>query len=145
MNPVYRVCSKEDLGQLARFYMDYYNAEGGSWTEELAARRLRQIMTMEDSLVVMQLEGEKLVGFLMGYFKCFDDSTGFYLEEILISGTCQNKGYGSHFLHWLQETLRQKDCQWIELLTTTGEQHQKFYGKNGFSRSENLVLEYLDL
>ncbi len=145
MKTTYVEFQKAYLDELIDFYMGYYNSKGGTWTYEKAFKRIHQIATMENSRIILQFDGEKLVGFLMGYFKEFDDSTGFYLEEILISSEYQHMGYGSDFLRYLKSDLKTRSCDWIELLTTTGAMHQNFYSKNGFTRSESLVLEYLDL
>lgn len=145
MELTYKEYSEKDLDKIIDAYRNYYNADGGSWTYEKAYRRIHQLVSMEDSLVLLQFDKDRFTGFLMGYLKQFDDSLGFYLEEILIFEEFQNKGFGSDFLRHLEWELRRKNCDWIELLTTTGQQHQKFYGKNGYTRSENLVLEYRDL
>lgn len=145
MNPTYITFQEKYLDDLIKFYMDYYNVNGGKWTYDLAYKRIHQIATMENALVLLQFDKNNLVGFLMGYFKYFDDSTGFYLEEILVASDCQNKGYGSDFLRHLKSELNDKNCDWIELLTTTGVQHQNFYSKNGYKKSKNLVLEFIDL
>lgn len=145
MNPTYITFQEKHLDDLIKFYMDYYNANGGKWTYEITYKRLHQIVTMENSLVLLQYDEGKLVGFLMGYFKYFDDSTGFYLEEILVASDCQHKGYGSDFLRHLKSELLRENCDWIELLTTTGMMHQNFYSKNGYTQSKNLVLEFIDL
>ncbi len=145
MDITYKRFEENDLNTLIKFYMDYYNSQGGTWTYDITYKRIHQIVAMEDSLVILQFDREKLVGFLMGYFKYFDDSTGFYLEEILVTSSCQHMGYGSGLLSHLKEELAGRNCNWIELLTTTGKLHQQFYRKHGFKTSENLVLEYVDL
>lgn len=145
MKPRYVEFEEKYLDDLIRSYMDDYNAKGGTWTYEKAYKRLHQMITMEDSLVILQFEEERLAGFLMGHLKCFDDSIGFFLEEILVFSEFQRKGYGSDFLRHLKSVLKSRDCQWIELLTTTGAMHQNFYGKNGYTQSKNLVLEFMDL
>ncbi len=133
------------MEELVRFYLEYYNSQGGSWDAQTARRRIRQTASMDDALVLMQFEGKTLTGFLMGWFKCFDDTTGFYLEEILVSADFQNKGCGSDFMQYLKAEVKRRRGSWIELLTTTDARHQNFYSKNGFSRSDRLVLEYIDL
>ena len=141
----YKIFEETDLNALIDFYMEHYNAEGGSWTYDITYKRLHQITSMENNLVLLQYDQEKLVGFLMGYFKYFDDSMGFFLEEILVKSDLQNQGYGTQLLSHLKKELYQRKCSWIELMTTTGNLHQQFYRKNGYRVSENLVLEYLDL
>lgn len=145
MNPAYVEFEEKYLDDLIASYMDYYNARGGTWTYEKAYRRLHQMITMEDSLVILQVEEKRLAGFLMGHFKCFDDSTGFFLEEILVFPEFQGKGYGSDFLRHLKSEVKGRGGQWIELLTTTEKMHRHFYGKNGYTQSDHLVLEYMDL
>lgn len=145
MKPTYIAFQESYLDHIVKFYLEYYNSKGGSWTYEKAYKRIHQITSMEDSMVLMQFEGAQLAGFLMGYFKEFDDSRGFYIEEILVSSQFQHKGYGSDLLRHLKAELNLQNCDWIELLTTTGEPHQRFYSKNGYTRSDRLVLEYLDL
>ncbi len=145
MRLTYRLFEPKFMDALVQLYRSAYNATGGCWTTETAHRRLHQITSMEDSLVLLQWEGERLIGFLMGWFKQFDDCRGFYLEEILVAAERRNRGYGSALLQELERLLRQQKCAWIELLTTTEEPHQRFYGKHGYSRSNQLVLEYLDL
>lgn len=55
---------------IARFYMDYYNNhEGGFWQYEKACRRIHQMVTIEDSLCLIQKDDEfNTTGFLIGYF-----------------------------------------------------------------------------
>lgn len=145
MNPIYTEFHESDLDLLIHFYQDCYNADGGTWTYETAYKRIHQITSMEHSRVLLQFDQNHLVGFLMGYFKFFDDSTGFYLEELLISPDFQHKGYGSHFIQHLNSDLAGKGCDWIELLTTTKPLHQNFYSKNGYRPAEHLITEFLDL
>lgn len=145
MDLEYKKFEEKDLDMLIKFYMDYYNSQGGTWTDDIARKRIHQIATMEDSLVVLQFDKERLSGFLMGYVKYFDDSRGFFLEEILISSEFQCRGYGTKLLYYLKEELAKNNCSWIELLTTTSELHQRFYTKNGYRLSGKLVLEHLDL
>lgn len=141
----YAEVREDQLDLIVHAYMEYYNARGGTWTYEKAYRRIHQVAAMENSLVILQFDNDTPVGFLMGWYKQFDDSLGFYLEEILVFSAYQNKGYGSSLLAYLRETVKKNDCAWIELVTTTGAEHQGFYKKNGYTRSDTLTLMYLDL
>lgn len=81
MDLEYKKFEEKDLDMLIKFYMDYYNSQGGTWTDDIARKRIHQIATMEDSLVVLQFDKERLSGFLMGYVKYFDDSRGFFWKR----------------------------------------------------------------
>ncbi len=46
-------------------------------------------------------ENIEATGFVMGYYKEFDDLKAYFLEEIVIFTGFQNKGYGTLFLQEL--------------------------------------------
>ena len=91
----YEKMTAADVDRIARLYMDYYNQhEDGCWTHEKACRRIRQIVTVEDSLcLIQQDDAENTTGFAIGYLKPYDDLTSYWLEEIVILAGYQNKGF----------------------------------------------------
>lgn len=92
---IYEKMTAADVDRIARLYMDYYNQhEDGCWTHEKACRRIRQIVTVEDSLCLIQQDAaENTTGFAIGYLKPYDDLTSYWLEEIVILAGYQNKGF----------------------------------------------------
>ena len=83
------VMNIKDIDLVVPLYIEYYNNhEDGCWTEETAKRRIRQVLTMEGaySLMLKDDEGE-VCGFVMGYYKQYDDIVGYTLEEIIIAVT----------------------------------------------------------
>ena len=102
------VMNSKDIDLVVPLYIEYYNNhEDGCWTEEAAKRRIRQVVTMDGaySLIMKDDEGE-VCGFVMGYFKQYDDIVGYTLEEILIAHKYQNQGYGSALLAELETRVR---------------------------------------
>jgi hypothetical protein len=49
---------------------------------------------MEDSYGLIVENENNVLGFVMGYFKQYDDIIGYTLDEIIIAYKCQNKGIG---------------------------------------------------
>lgn len=96
---IYEKMTAADVDRIARLYTDYYNQhEDGCWTHEKACRRIRQIVTVEDSLCLIQQDGtENTTGFAIGYLKPYDDLTSYWLEEIVILAGYQNKGFAGSF------------------------------------------------
>lgn len=95
----YTNLTEENLSKVVSAYIDYYNnCEDGCWTYEKAYKRIYQVMTIEDAECFVQLDGENMTGFVMGYYKEFDDLKAYFLEEIVIFDGFQNKGYGSAFM-----------------------------------------------
>lgn len=50
----YTPITEENIEKAATLYMNHYNQHsGGCWTYEKAYKRIRQMVTMEDSLCLM--------------------------------------------------------------------------------------------
>ena len=66
--------TEENMEGVVLNYVNYYNTcEGGCWTYEKAYKRIHQVMTIEDSECFVQYDDGKMSGFVMGYYKEFDD------------------------------------------------------------------------
>ena len=132
-----------DIDQVVPFYVDYYNRqEGGCWTEATARKRIQQVLTMEDSysLIMKSDEGEPC-GFVMGYYKQYDDILGYTLEEILIASEYQNKGLGSVLLSEMETRVKAAGASCVELQAVNDELHERYYGKAGYRDAQNFVLK----
>ena len=137
------VMDRKDIDLVVPFYIEYYNNyEDGCWTEETAKRRIRQVLTMEGaySLVMKDDEGD-VCGFVMGYYKQYDDIVGYTLEEILITHKYQNKGYGSMLLVELEARVKEAGASCVELQAVKDEMHERYYGKAGYCDAKNFVLK----
>ena len=131
------------LNQVIPLYIEHYNGhEGGCWTEETAGRRIAQVLTMQGSYsLIMKDEEENVCGFLMGYYKQYDDIVGYTLEEILIAHDHQNKGLGSMLLSELEKRVKEIGASCIELQAVKDEMHERYYGKAGYHDAKNFVLK----
>lgn len=137
----YTKLTEENLSKVVSAYIDYYNnREDGCWTYEKAYKRIHQVMTMEDAECFMQLDAENMTGFVMGYYKEFDDLKAYFLEEIVIFDGFQNKGYGSAFMTELESMVRKNGVEHIELISVNDEHHMHFYKKLGFYAANNLSM-----
>ena len=137
----YGTLIEENLEEVVKNYVEYYNTcENGCWTYEKAYKRIHQVMTIEDSECMVLYEKEELIGFLMGYYKEFDDLKAYFLEEIVIFLDYQNQGYGTAFLEKLEEVIRKNGAEHVELLSVNDEHHMHFYEKLGFYGAKNLIM-----
>lgn len=133
--------TEENLDGVIRCYVDYYNTcERGCWTYEKAYKRIHQVMTTEDADCFVLYDKEVLIGFVMGFYKEYDDLRGYFLEEIVVFKGHQNKGYGSAMLAELEKRIRQNDATLLELISVKDEHHMHFYKKAGFYSANNLTL-----
>lgn len=132
-----------DIELVIPLYIDYYNNyENGCWTEITAKRRIQQVLTMEGSYsLIMKAENEEVCGFVMGYYKQYDDITGYTLEEILVSHKYQNKGLGSILLAELESRVKAAGASCVELQAVKDEMHERYYSKAGYYDAKNFVMK----
>ena len=131
-----------DIPRVIPLYLDQYNrVEGGCWTEDTATRRIRQVLTMEDSFSLIMTDTDRVCGFVMGYFKQYDDILGYTLEEIVIDPHLQNRGLGTRLLSELESRVRSAGAACIELQAVNDEMHRQYYEKAGFKDAKNFVLK----
>ena len=139
----YTIIKEEDVERIASLYIEYYNQnEEGCWTKEKAVKRIHQMVAIEDSLCLIQWEEATITGFVLGYYKEYDDLTSYMLEEIVIRKEYQNKGYGSAFLEEIEKRALFKGALHLELLSVNDEHHIHFYEKFGMKEATNLKLYY---
>lgn len=125
----YDKLTDENIKAVVNAYIDYYNnSEDGCWTYEKAYKRIHQVMTIEGAECFVQYDNEKLSGFVMGYYKEFDDLKAYFLEEIVIFAEFQNKGYGAAFMEELEKVVRRNGVEHLELISVNDEHHM-FYSR----------------
>lgn len=132
-----------DIPSVLPLYIDYYNrCEGGCWTEETAAKRIGQVLKIDDAYsLIMKEDGGAVIGFAMGYFKQYDDIVGYTLEEIVIAADRQDHGLGSLLLQELERRVRDKGAACVELQAVKDDMHEKFYGKASYRDARNFVMK----
>ncbi|MBO6242696.1 MAG: hypothetical protein J6O61_18010 [Butyrivibrio sp.] len=64
----YRMMTEKDLECVVERNIEYYNTvENCCWTFEKAYKRIHQVLTMEDSMCMVQLDDSNTI---TGYFYC---------------------------------------------------------------------------
>jgi len=133
----------EDIDLVLPLYIEYYNKyEDSCWTETTAKKRIKQVLTIEDSFSLIMKDGDDIVcGFVMGYFKQYDDIMEYTLEEIIISYQYQKQGLGSILLSTLETKVKEAGASCVELQAVNDEMHERYYGKAGYSDAKNFVMK----
>lgn len=129
----------EDLDIVINKYITYHNSEGGKWTYDLAKKSLEQTFLAPGYYGIGLYDECEMVGFAMGCFKQYDDILLYYLDEILVFKEHQNKGLGTKILQELELLVKERGAEKIDLSTTYEENHQRFYSKLGFKKSDFLI------
>jgi GNAT superfamily N-acetyltransferase len=134
--------TEQDLEYVVQKNIEYYNSvEDCCWTFEKAYKRIHQVLTIEDSMCMVQMDDDNnITGYLMGYFKEFDDIRGYFLEEVVIFKEFQGKGYGTDLMKTLEQEVRKNDASIIELNSVNDEMHKHFYSKLSYYETKNFVM-----
>ncbi len=141
-NLTFRKMTVADMEAAVDLYITYYNGkEDGIWTEATTSRRIRQVLTREDSFsLVAEAEG-KVVAFAMGYFEQFDDGQVYDLVEIVVADQWQSKGIGTALMQELEAQVKLRGGIVMILDAVNDPFHEHFYGKLGFQTATNLVIK----
>ncbi len=142
-----QVMNVEDIYKVLDLYINYYNkVEGSCWNEKTAYKRIHQIMSMENSFSLIAQDKTKTLGFVMGYFKQYDDIIGYTLEEIVIDYKFQNRGYGTALVKRLENYVKDMGASCVELKAVNDKMHDNFYGKIGYQDSSSFIdkVKWLD-
>lgn len=139
----YETMTEAHVDEIAKLYMDYYNNHAdGCWTYEKAYRRIHQMLTIENSLCLVQKDDEgRPTGIAIGFIVEFDDRAFYEFEEILIFAEFQNKGYGKQLLAEVEQRVQERGASLIELICPDDEHHRHFYG--GFGMEESTMLKIM--
>lgn len=137
-----REMTLKDISAVLPLYISYYNEQEDScWDENTAGKRIHQVLSMEDSYGLIVEDSNRVLGFVMGYFKQYDDIIGYTLEEIIIAYKYQNKGIGSMLLRELEQRVKEKGASCVELQAVNDDMHERYYGKAGYHNAQNFVMK----
>ena len=98
------------------------------------------MVTIEDSLCLIQMDNDEITGFVIGFFKEYDDLTEYTLEEIVVLAEYQNKGYGKALLKEIERRVREHGAKHIDLISVNDEHHIHFYTSFGMYEANNLKI-----
>lgn len=132
---------EKELQSFAISYMNYFNAEGDNWTQEIAYKRLRQMWSMDDSICLKAVKDNEICGILMGYLEWFDDGPYFHIFEILVLKEYQDSGIGTELIKEVERVAKESGAKVSTLEALNDEQHEKFYGRMGYKTKENFVYK----
>lgn len=92
-----------------------------------------------NSLTLVLIENNKLVGLAMGNIMHWHSGTEYYIYEFCIKTEEQGRGLGTLLLKNIEEYVVQKGINHIFLQTERSVPAYEFYKKNGFYELENHI------
>lgn len=129
------------LQQCTTLFMNVFNAApwNDEWTEPVAQAYLQDFYDTPKQLSVVALDGDEIVGFLIGVQKKWWSGDEFFVHELCVANDRQQQGIGKQLLNYLIEQLPTSVSN-ITLLTDRGVPAEAFYKKNGFEEIERIVF-----
>ena len=141
MNITYRQMDEEDIIRVTKLYTEYWNGTGDNWTDELAYKRIWQVLGSPDSYGIIGEDGKDVIGFAMGRFVTLCNVTSYNLVEIIIASEYQKAGIGTNMMMELEKRVKKKGASIIRLISVNDMMHEHFYGKLGYDDSDALRVK----
>ena len=137
-----RTMAETDIEKVIPLYIEYYNGfEDGEWTRETTYKRIHQVWSHEDSLCLIAVNDDDVIGFAIGHFEQYDDIMAYDRVEIVIAYEYQRKGVGTKFMSELENRVKELGGAMIQLEAINDDMHHNFYGKLGYKDCNNFVLK----
>lgn len=134
-----RIARKSDIKKIAEIFKEEYRKKpyNEKWTDCSSLKKIKGYFNHHIILVVE--DKNFVVGFLIGNIYLGDTGERGYIDEIVVSGKFQGKGYGKALINHLASFLKTKNIRKMKLMSSTKSKAFKFYKKLGFKIEKNFV------
>ena len=119
------------------FRMEPWNEE---WTLDMAYMRINDYLQNPMAIGYEAHQDGTIVGFLMGYMTSYLGVKEFHIQDFVISVDFSRMGLGSKMLSLVQQDVKRRGIEAINLLTLRDPRTVGFYNKNGYEINSNLMF-----
>lgn len=136
-----RHAKKSDLKTCAKIIMEEFNKQGQLFSIETALVRLTELYKKNPDLCFcLEIHGD-VIGLI--FSTTYNYTLGKYLRigEFAIQGNHQGDGHGKATLQYIEKYAKRKGFDVLTLETSTKQKAIKIYEKNGFQRTNYVLLE----
>ncbi len=119
------------------FRMEPWNEE---WTLDMAGMRINDYLQNPMAIGYEAHQDGTIVGFLMGYMTSYLGVKEFHIQDFVISVDFSRMGLGSKMLSLVQQDVKRRGIEAINLLTLRDPRTVGFYNKNGYEINSNLMF-----
>lgn len=140
---IYKDLEKEHVPQLAKLYMDAFNAApwNDEWTLESASNRLLQMINCEGFYgLVCYNNDNSIIGMILGNHEYFYNGMHFNIKEFCVDIKLRGQGVGSELLDEFLKRLEEKGIDEVILFTSRTDGTEGFYNKRGFASFNSMVM-----
>lgn len=127
-----RLATTEDAEALAAAMMQAYAEPPWNerWTLEHAKRRVYSILEHSEAVGLAAVQGGEMIGGVLGFVDPYAEEDFFFISELFVVPFWKRKGIGRQLLSGLEEHLKAKGIQTLQLISIAD--NQAFYEKAGF-------------
>ncbi len=128
-----RKISKLDLEELAKLMVDVYNAPpwNDKWTVETALESLNDISDFPKFFGNVIVDGNKIIGGIIGHIRRYSSESTFYIDEFFISEKYRGTGLAKELYQTSIKQLQQRDISGAFFTTLKNSRAYNFYLKQG--------------
>lgn len=128
-----RKISKSDLEELAKLMVSIYNAPpwNNKWTSETAMESLSDILAFPKFFGNVIVDGDKIIGAIIGHIRKYGSESTFYIDEFFISEEYRGTGLAKELYQTSIKQLKQKGISGAFFTTLKNSRAYYFYVKQG--------------
>ena len=128
-----RKISKSDLEELAKLMVDVYNAPpwNDKWTVETALESLNDISDFSKFFGNVIVDGNKIIGAIIGHIRRYASESTFYIDELFISEKYRGTGLAKELYQTSIKELQQRGISGAFFTTLKNSRAYNFYLKQG--------------
>lgn len=136
----YREIAPADLPELVKIFAETFNSEPWfeKWTEKTAGKRLSHYLNNENCVGIAATEGGEIIGMLIGEEEQYYDGVVCAIKEFCVKNALRGRGIGSAMVKEFEKCEMARGVRSISFYTT--EEDEGFYAKNGYSKSEGMII-----
>ena len=142
-----RPYEETDLEACAAVYCSAFSAPpwNENWTDEIAQRRVYELMCTPMSYGYVIAENEQILGFAAGRLMTYLYGREYVIDEFCVAYDTQGRGVGSRLMQHILKDMQERGCVGAVLNTTKGYPSERFYLKNGFRQNPDMITMFKEL
>lgn len=137
-----------DIDECTTLFLNVFSKEpwNDQWSSfDHAKTYLMEITESPGFLGFVALKEGSIVGACLGRRKTWWSGPEYYIDEFYIDSTLQGHGLGTKLLDYVKAEVNADGMRAIILLTDRNLPAEKFYVKNGFLPSPNMVFMFCEI
>ena len=142
-----RFCSMDHVSRYGEIYAKAFSGEpwNDPWKPEDAVIHVKEILEMKQSYGLEYVEGDIIVGFLLGSSMLFHYGRTFEINDLAVDPAYQGKGIAKVLLEQCIADMKAQGIVGIHLITANEGFLPDFYERHGFGREKEVILMRMEL